>query len=73
MNLHAYAVGVLHHRNIAGYDGAHTALLGHIHYLMHQLHIIIIDDSVHCEVGLDTLLTAHTHYLTQIISGEVSR
>ena len=73
MNLHAYAVGVLHHSNIAGNYSTHTALLSHIHYLMHQRHIIIIDDSVHGEIGFNPVFTAHTHYLTQIISSEVRR
>ena len=62
---------ILHDGNIAGNDGGDAGLAGGIHYLVHGLDVLAIDDGVHRQVGLYPRLIARSGNVAQVVNGEV--
>ena len=45
--------------------------MGSIHYVVHGLYVLAINDGVDGEIGLDAVFVARGCYLTQVVNGEV--
>ena len=71
MHLHTYLSAVGHNSHIAGNNSRDVGFLGCINNLMHKFHILIIDDSVHCEVALHAMLGTCSSYLTQVVNSKM--
>ena len=70
MHLLSHPITIGHHSNIRGNDSRDSSSLRSIDNLMHQRNILAIDNRVHREVALDTMLIAGLGNLTQIINSE---
>ena len=71
MNLLAHFIAIAHYSHIAGDDGRDACLLGSIDDFLHRWDVVIVDDSIDGEIGLDTMLVAGSSNLTQIIDSKM--
>ena len=69
--LHTHLAAVGHHGNVAGDDSRNLRLYGSVHYLVHRLDVLTIDNGVHREVRLHACLVARCGNLAQVVNGEV--
>lgn len=70
MNLLAHFIAIAHYSHIAGDDSRDACLLGSIDDFLHRWDVVIVDDSIDGEIGLDTMLVAGSSNLTQIIDSK---
>ena len=71
MNLLAHFIAIAHYSHIAGDDGRDACLLGGIDDFLHRWDVVVVDDCIDGEIGLDTMLVAGGSNLTQIINGKM--
>ena len=69
--LHAHLAAVGHHGNVTGNDGRNLRLYGSIHYLVHRLDVLTIDNGIYREVCLHTCLVTGSGNLAQVVDSEV--
>jgi hypothetical protein len=70
MNFLSDASGIAHHGHVGGDDGGDTCLVSSIDDAMHELHIFVVDDGVHREIGMYMMFVAGLRYLAQIVDSE---
>ena len=71
MHLHAHLAAVSHHGHVGGDDGRHTGSHGGINDLMHRVHVLVVDDGVDRQIGLDAMRTAGRHDVVQVVKVKV--
>ena len=71
MYLDAHVVAVGHHGHVGGYHGGDMGLAGGVYYLVHGGYVVIVDDGVDGEVGLDAMAVARGGYVVQVGYGKV--
>lgn len=71
MHLHAFLAAVGHHRHVGGDDGRHTGFDGCIDDGVHRLHILVVDDGVDREIGLDVMRPACGDDVVEVVEIEV--
>ena len=71
VHFHALLAAVDHHGDIGGDDGADTGLHGGVDDLVHRRHVLVVDDRVDSEIGLDAMLVAGLRDLTEVLDGEM--
>ena len=69
--LHPYAAGIEDGGHVAGDDGADAGIACCIDDAVHVVDVLVIDDSVHGEVGLDASLGAPLGYGVQVVDREI--
>ena len=58
--LEAYIMTAIHN------NSRYTCFFGSIHYLMHQINIIIIQNSIYCQVAVNVVFVTNMNYFFQI-------
>ena len=71
MHLHTNFIAIGHYCYVACDDSCYPRFLCGIHYLAHHIKVFLIDDGVHCQVCLYTMLCAGCGNLPQVINGEL--
>ena len=71
VDLQADLPAVAHHGHVGGNDGRDARLARRIEYLAHRGEIVVVDDRVDREVGLDPVLGADGDDLPQVANVEV--
>ena len=71
VDLQADLPAVAHHGHVGGNDGRDTRLARRIEYLAHRGEVVVVDDRVDREVGLDLVLGADGDDLPQVANVEV--
>ena len=71
VHLHALLPAVCHHGNVAGNDRRYLRLHSGIHYLVHRVDILAVDNGVHRQIRLHTRCITLGGNIAQIVDGKV--
>ena len=71
VNLYAHLTAVAHNSHVGSYHRRDASLLRRVDDLVHQLHILVVDDGVHGEIALHAVLCADGCYLVQVLNSEM--
>ena len=66
VNFHSFALAIVHHRYVACYHGGDSRFHGGIYNLAHGRQVLIVNDRVDGEIGLDAVLRASLGYFPQV-------
>lgn len=66
VNLYAHLTAVAHNSHVGSYHRRDASLLRRVDDLVHQLHILVVDDGVYGEIALHAVLCADGCYLVQV-------
>ena len=71
MHFDALLAAVVHHRHVGSDDRRDSGLCGSVDDAAHVVHVAVVDEGVHREVGLHTVLIAGLGNLAQVFDVEV--
>ena len=71
MHFQSYLPAIGHHSHIGGDNGRNARFVGGIANLMHRRDILTIDDGIHREIGLHSVLITGGCYFPQIVNREM--
>ena len=71
MNLLSDFTTVRHDSHVRRNDSRNLSLLGSIDYLVHQLHILVVDDGVDGQIALHAVLGTDSSDVVQVVYGEM--
>ena len=71
MHFLSHLIAIAHHSHITGDDCRDASLLGSIDDFLHRGNVVVIDDGIDSEIGLDAMLIASSSNLTQVVDGEM--
>ena len=71
VNLNAHLAAVAHNSHVGSYHRRDICLLRRVDDLVHQLHILVVNDGVYGEIALHAVLCADGCYLVQVVNSEM--
>ena len=71
MYLHAHLAGVEYGSKVGGDDGIYALGLSPVYYAAHNIHLRVVDDDIHREVGLNARSMCRANNLSEVVEREV--
>ena len=73
--VHLYALrnGILHYRHVGSNDSTYASLFGIVDNLAHEFEVLIVDNRIDSEVGLNACLFTTLHNAVKVFGSEVAR
>ena len=70
MHLLPHLITISHHRHVGSDDCRDARILGRIYNLMHQGDVLAVDDGVHRQIALDTMLVTLAGNVAKVVNSK---